>query len=475
MNSTHRIKLLWLLPNGDIPYIADKDGLAGGRVDFLISPAIMAASVGKKVTVRYIATINGVDVDSFTQEVNVQIIQPANLPRPLINNIANGGTLDLNTFSGNATASVAKWRLSAAKQRVWLTCSSAGVADLDVINGVEISATEAANGLVNKAVLRSWLSQLATGRQITVTCKVTFDGSPDKAQAVDFQSTTYSLVSAPRIIKTINTGGRPQYLSASPDGRRVYVSGEGVSITVIDTASNQIIHRIRDANPGFAIHPDGTRLYVGISTTSFVIINTSTFARTEVITGLKMYFPVFNASGSRLYAVNGDTGSVIVFDTATNRVIQQISIQSANNITFNPRNNRLYVFRANTNDIVIIDANTNQVITSVPIQAFHSAYSPYTPRIYGSGWQVLYILNTDTNTLVKTINIDRPSVAFGTTTEHAYVTSRNANSLSVMNIRTETITSTITGFHDPIAITTLPGKPIAYVANFGGSVSVVQL
>lgn len=203
MNSTHRIKLLWLLPNGDIPYIADKDGLAGGRVDFLISPAIMAASVGKKVTVRYIATINGVDVDSFTQEVVVQTIQPADLPRPLINNIANGGTLDLNTFSGNATASVAKWRLSAAKQRVWLTCSSAGVVDLDVIDGVEISGTEAANGLVNKAVLRSWLNQLATGRQITVTCKVTFDGSPDKSQAVDFQSTTYSMVSYPPL--TIGT------------------------------------------------------------------------------------------------------------------------------------------------------------------------------------------------------------------------------------------------------------------------------
>lgn len=203
MNSTHRIKLLWIPPNGDIPYIADKDGLAGGRVDFLISPAIIARSVGKKVTIRYIATINGVEVDSFTQEVNVQIIQPANLPRPLINNIANGGTLDLNTFSGNATASVAKWRLSAAKQRVWLTCSSAGVADLDVLDGVEISATEAANGLVNKEVVRSWLSQLATGRQIAVTCKVTFDGSSDKSQAIDFQSTTYSIVSYPPL--TIGT------------------------------------------------------------------------------------------------------------------------------------------------------------------------------------------------------------------------------------------------------------------------------
>jgi hypothetical protein len=157
MNSTHRIKLLWMLPDGSMPYIADKNGLDGGRVDFQISQAIMASSVGKKVILQYIATINSVDVDSFVQEVNVQIIQPSNLPRPLINSIASGGTLDLTAFTGNATASVAKWRLSATGQRVWLICSSAGVGDLYVLNGVAITAAEAANGLVNKAVLRTWL------------------------------------------------------------------------------------------------------------------------------------------------------------------------------------------------------------------------------------------------------------------------------------------------------------------------------
>ncbi|MEN4947627.1 YncE family protein [Pseudomonas proteolytica] len=475
MAPTDRITLEMIFQSGT-PYTVSLDGQAGGTVVFSLSNAILARCVNSTVCVRYSVLRNGQTIPSHLQTVTFGTIAAANLPRPLINNIANGGTLDLTAFTGNATASVAKWRLSAAKQRVWLTCSSAGVADLDVLDGVEISATEAANGLVNIPVQRNWLAALPTGSQLTVTCKVTFDGSPDKAQAVDFQSATYSVVSAPRIIKTITTGGRPLYLSASPDGSRVYVSGDSLGIAVIDTASNQIIHSIRDANSNFAIHPDGTRLYVNTSSMALATINTSTFARTEVIIDVSMRIFVFNASGSRLYGVNADTGSVIVFDTATNRVIQQISIQWANTITFNPRNNRLYVFRSNTNDIVIIDANTNQVITHVPIQAFYSAYSPYTSRIYGSGWQVLYILNTDTNTLVKTINIDRPRVAFGTTTEHAYVTSRNANSLSVMNIHTETITSTITGFHDPANIITLPGKPIAYVANIGGgSVSVVQL
>lgn len=159
----------------------------------------MASSVGKKVTLRYIATINGVDVDSFVQEVNVQVIQPSNLPQPLINNLASGGTLDLTTFTGNATASVAKWRLSATGQRVWLICSSAGVGDLYVLNGAAITATEAANGLVNKTVVRTWLAALSTGSQITVMCKVTFDGSTNEAQAVNFATTIYTMANTQKL------------------------------------------------------------------------------------------------------------------------------------------------------------------------------------------------------------------------------------------------------------------------------------
>ncbi|MGL5996243.1 MAG: hypothetical protein ACRC1I_06925, partial [Pseudomonas proteolytica] len=181
------------------PHTASLDGQAGGTVVFSLSNAILARCVNSIVCLRYSVLRNGQTTPSNVQTVTFGTIAAANLPRPLINNIANGGTLDLNTFSGNATASVAKWRLSAAKQRVWLTCSSAGVADLDVLKGVEISATEATNGLVNKPVLRSWLAALPTGRQIAVTFKVTFDGSTDETSAVLFPTTTYRLVQRPKL------------------------------------------------------------------------------------------------------------------------------------------------------------------------------------------------------------------------------------------------------------------------------------
>ncbi|QSB37560.1 hypothetical protein JTY93_14380 [Pseudomonas hygromyciniae] len=196
--TTDRITLEMIFQHGT-PYTVSLDGQAGGTVVFSLSNAILARCVNSIVCLRYSVLRNGQTIPSSVQTVTFGTIAAANLPRPLINNIANGGTINLNNFSGNATASVVKWPLSAAKQLVWLTCSSAGVANLDVLKGVEISATEAANGLVNKPVLRSWLAALPTGRQIAVTFKVTLDGSTDEANAVLFPTTTYAVAQRPKL------------------------------------------------------------------------------------------------------------------------------------------------------------------------------------------------------------------------------------------------------------------------------------
>ncbi|MBO0494897.1 hypothetical protein, partial [Pseudomonas sp. Marseille-Q1929] len=59
--------------------------------------------------------------------------------------------------------------------------------------GALITSTEAANGLVNKAVLRSWLTALANNAQITVTAEVNFGGGTNRADAVGFSSTNYTI------------------------------------------------------------------------------------------------------------------------------------------------------------------------------------------------------------------------------------------------------------------------------------------
>jgi len=149
----------------------------------------------------------------------------------LINAKANGDTLDLNTFTGNATAALAKWRLSITGQRVWITCSAPGVTPLEVLSAYDINSLEANNGLANKTVLRTWLAALPNNQEITVSCAVTFDGSTDKSRAVPFRPTTY-------IISTRSAGDYTDFESGMND----WIRGSGQSSAVItgNTGSKEL-------------------------------------------------------------------------------------------------------------------------------------------------------------------------------------------------------------------------------------------
>jgi hypothetical protein len=179
------------------PHITPQPGNpALGYVDFKTSSSSIAAHLGQILKVGYRVTRRGATTGSDELDLRVQAFDelPGNpLPFTTINGIASGGRLDLDTFSGNALAAVAKWPLSATGQRVWMTCSRSGGTPLKVLESYAITSTEAANGLVNKAVLRSWLEDLPANIQITVTCKVIFDGSTNEALALNFPEATYTV------------------------------------------------------------------------------------------------------------------------------------------------------------------------------------------------------------------------------------------------------------------------------------------
>ncbi|QVM99346.1 YncE family protein [Pseudomonas rhodesiae] len=253
MNGEHVIRLKWLFPDGSEADIPAKNGLAGGRVDFAISQQILAASVGKTIELMYIAMINGSPVDSFEQRLTVQTIRESDLPRVLINAKANGDTLDLNTFTGNATAALAKWRLSITGQRVWITCSAPGVTPLEVLSAYDINSLEANNGLANKTVLRTWLAALPNNQEITVSCAVTFDGSTDRSKAVPFRPTAY-------IISTRSAGDYTDFESGMNDWIRgpghAYaniVGNTGSKELAIHTSSlsrKEVIYKDINTSPG---------------------------------------------------------------------------------------------------------------------------------------------------------------------------------------------------------------------------------
>lgn len=199
MTAAHRIALEWIYPNGTMATIPAQNGNTNKRVDFQISRDILANSAGKLIELRYMATIGTTIVPSETQKLTVNRVPSSALPRPLINGVPTGGELNLNNFSTNATLSVAPWPLAATGQKVWVQLTRAGSAPLNVLTNYSLLAGEVSTGLVNKAVLRTWLDGLPNNSTITVTCKVTFDGSSVESTAITFPTATYTVITSLRI------------------------------------------------------------------------------------------------------------------------------------------------------------------------------------------------------------------------------------------------------------------------------------
>jgi YVTN family beta-propeller protein len=81
------------------------------------------------------------------------------------------------------------------------------------------------------------------------------------------------------MVGTIQAGFGTWGLAVSPDGTRLYATNrEGMSVSVIDTATNTVIGSVGVTFPfGISVTPDGSKLYVGTDTGNIVsVIDTGT-------------------------------------------------------------------------------------------------------------------------------------------------------------------------------------------------------
>lgn len=226
-----RITLRWLHANGTSPYLPPQDGLDGGEVRFHISNDILATGVGRDNELSYSVVLGrGGSGNSELQTVEVKDIQPANLPRMLINNVANGGSFNPSNLSGDAFAACPKWSLSVTGQRAWakVTTSAAGIAPLELLANHPITAIEQANGLANVRVSRAWLLSQPGNARITVHLRVTFDGSEDESLATLFPSTQYTISLVNPLIfdgSSVALRGRTYLIPGNPSVLPAFNSG----------------------------------------------------------------------------------------------------------------------------------------------------------------------------------------------------------------------------------------------------------
>lgn len=207
--------------------------------------------------------------------------------------------------------------------------------------------------------------------------------------------------------------------SAAPNG---YVSTPFADqVVVFDTADNSIVTTVDvgEFPRGLAVSPDGTKVYVAnqgdetntIASCISVIDTASNTAGTPIITSAngttKTAFVAFSPDGSKAYASNGGTDEVVVIDTATDSIIDNINTGvGPQGLAVNHAGTRLYVANATEGSVTVIDTSNDQVVTTIPI----SPTAGSVQVLVTQDDQKVYVTNRDDST-VTVINASNNTVS----------------------------------------------------------------
>ena len=184
----------------------------------------------------------------------------------------------------------------------------------------------------------------------------------------------------------------------------------------------------------------------------------------------------FNPQGTIAYVTNEGSGTVNVINTATNTVVNTISVGSSSlprGVAFNPSGTLAYVANDGAGTVNVINVATNTVTNTITVGSSpHGvAFSPSGALAYVTnyGSDTVSVINPATNTVISTITVGTAprGVAFTPSGTIAYVINSGSDTVSVINVATNTIINTITGSVNPAGVAFNPSGTLAYVANYG--------
>lgn len=164
-------------------------------------------------------------------------------------------------------------------------------------------------------------------------------------------------------VATIPVGTAPGSLTATPDGRFLYVANEGSNdVSVVDVGGNVEIKRIP----------------VGVTP---VQVN-------------------MRPDGKFVYAVNQDSASISVIDTATNTVINTVAVGNRpNQFAIDPPQRRAYIPNTASNSLTIFDLTTNTVVSTLALPGA----SPVVVNFSANGQTIFVVMNGSASINVVTL------------------------------------------------------------------------
>lgn len=394
---------------------------------FVVAPA--GADLGSNNTSPYAIVCSSAPGGGITQNFGVSIID-----------LASG---KVDTLYGGQSP-------------VWGVAASPGGRYLYLVNemGSKITIMDARNWTVADTVSVGMYPRDAVvspdGSRIYVSSAQTYYGD------------TISVLSGPAgdVIATIKVNASPGKMAISPDGRRLYVaspfydlSSKTCDVTVIDTSGNAVLGTITAGRHpvALAVSPDGSRLYTACMGTGVVSSTDTTTG--EMIAMAKIgRAPVdiaLNKDGSRLFAVNDYYG-------------------------------RSYASIINTSDMTIvtkIDLPWHSVRDIYPSTIKRIVAGTDEATFYVSDYSsdAVYVINATAGIIEATIRVGNSPSGMSLSHGSLYVASKGSGGLAVINTTSLEVTN-IGCAMSPRYVSVLPDGRKAYVTNGDiGTVSVLDM
>jgi YVTN family beta-propeller protein len=159
------------------------------------------------------------------------------------------------------------------------------------------------------------------------------------------------------------------------------------------------------------------------------------------------------------YVANRDSDTVSVINTATNRVIATVPVESnPRAVTIAPDGTKVYVANRNSGTVSVINTLTNQMLVTLSVRGYPSvvgvALDGTKVYIVDEFSNSISVIDTATNQVQTIIAVGvRPfAIAMTPDGSKAYVVNYGSNTVSVINIATDQVIATVSVGSMPRAV-----------------------
>lgn len=275
------------------------------------------------------------------------------------------------------------------------------------------------------------------------------------------------------VTATVNVGDHPSGVAISLNGAMVYVANvyDG-NVSVIDTITNTVTSNVSVGNVpiGITITPDGKKLYVASLYDHVSVIDTATnniIATVPVAPNCYPHGIAVTPDGTKVYVANTNTNNITVINTTTNNIAATVNGGMGLPLGFAvaPNKTTIYVACNLGRNVVAINTITDTVdwsatSTMIPDEYYPNgiAITPDGKKLYvtasnATEYGAVYVIDTINNTFIATVPVGSIPQGVSVTPDgtKVYVVNTNDNNVSVINTTTNTVTSTVPVGNGPTA------------------------